>query len=102
MFFPKKGRECSVCGLPVYSHVIESTWNRDCLVEQRACRVDCCRLCTYDAYALCVTLPWWQSNTEVQAYQKFPKLPSLPGHEMTCCSAVQLTIFHTQAKLIYL
>ena len=54
--------ECSVCGLPVYSHVIESTWNRDCLVEQRACRVDCCRLCAYDVYALCVTLPWWQSN----------------------------------------
>ena len=37
--FPQKGRECSVCGIPVYSHVIESTWNRDCLVEQRACPV---------------------------------------------------------------
>ena len=38
---------CSICGLPVYSHVIESTWNRDCLVEQRACRAVVFALMTF-------------------------------------------------------
>ena len=71
------------------SHVIESTWNRGC--SCCAASVSCRRLCVYDVYALCATLPWWQSNI-TQQLDSFKLILNGPLLGSACCSAYRATV----------